>query len=79
MRAEGAEKRVWWYIDGKYVGTSLPNETFFSAMPDGEHVVGAMDSEGRSASVKVSSVTPGKKKKYNGQENQYKLNDETIN
>ena len=60
MRAEGAIGRVWWYLDGKYIGTSLPNETFFHHVPDGDHVIGAADREGRSASTGVRVVTPGK-------------------
>ena len=62
MRAEGAVGRVWWYLDGTYIGSALPNETFFHRVPDGRHVVGAIDEEGRSASTNVSVVTPGKKR-----------------
>ena len=60
MKAEGAKKRVWWYLDGKYIGTSLPDSTFFHDVPDGEHVISAADSEGRSAVVNVKIFTPGK-------------------
>lgn len=63
MRAEGAEGRVWWYIDGKYAGTAGAEETFFHKLPDGEHVVGVTDTAGRSVSVKVSAITPGKRRK----------------
>ena len=63
MRAEGAVGRVWWYLDGTYIGSALPNETFFHRVPDGRHVVGAVDEEGRSAYTNVSVVTPGKKRK----------------
>ena len=63
MRAEGAVGRIWWYLNGRYIGTSLPNETFFHHVPDGHHVIGAVDEEGRSASTRVSVVTPGKKRK----------------
>ena len=62
MRAEGALGRVWWYLDGTYIGTSLPNETFFHRVPDGRHAVGAVDAEGRSALTNVTVVTPGKKR-----------------
>ena len=62
MKAEGAVERVWWYLDGKYIGTSLPHETFFHHVPDGEHVVGATDRTGRSASTGVRVVTPGKRR-----------------
>ena len=62
MRAEGAVGRVWWYLDGIYIGSALPNETFFHRVPDGRHVVGAVDEEGRSAFTNVSVVTPGRKR-----------------
>ena len=62
MRAEGAVERVWWYLDGKYIGTAAAGETFFHGMPDGAHVVGAVDEAGRSASVRVSARTPGKRR-----------------
>ncbi|MBR0205087.1 MAG: hypothetical protein IJQ56_12070, partial [Synergistaceae bacterium] len=50
----------FWYIDGKYLGTSLPDNTFFHDMPDGSHVVSAADDTGRSVSVNVKVLTPGK-------------------
>ena len=64
MKAEGAEGRVWWYLDGKYIGTSLPEATFFHDVPDGEHVISAADEEGRSSKVSVKVFTPGKNKPY---------------
>ena len=60
MKTEGAKKRVWWYLDGKYIGTSLPDSTFFHDVPDGEHIISAADSDGRSAVVNVKVFTPGK-------------------
>ena len=62
MRAEGAIGRVWWYLNGTYIGSSRPNETFFHSVPDGRHTIGAVDEEGRRASAKVSVVTPGKRR-----------------
>ena len=62
MRTEGAIGRVWWYLDGTYIGSSLPNETFFHRVPDGHHTLGAVDEEGRSALTNVSVVTPGRKR-----------------
>ena len=61
MKTEGAVKRVWWYLDGKYIGTSLPDTTFFHDVPDGEHIISAADSDGRSAVVNVKVFTPGKR------------------
>ncbi len=61
MKSEGAEGHVFWYMDGKYLGTSLPDNTFFHDMPDGSHVVSAADDMGRSVSVSVKVLTPGRK------------------
>ena len=64
LKAEGAAERVWWYLNGRYIGTSLPTETFFYPVPDGTHVIGATDSAGgRSASITVHVITPGKSEK----------------
>ena len=60
MKTEGAVNRVWWYVDGEYVGNSLPGNTFFYSMPDGEHLVSAADSNGKTASVNVKVFTPGR-------------------
>ncbi|MCR5347786.1 MAG: penicillin-binding protein 1C [Fretibacterium sp.] len=60
MRAEGAAEQVWWYLDGRYIGTSLPNETFFHPVSDGTHIIGATDKEGRSTSTTVRVATPGR-------------------
>ncbi|MBQ9565440.1 MAG: penicillin-binding protein 1C, partial [Synergistaceae bacterium] len=62
MRAEGAEGRVWWYLDGRYLGMAEPGETFFHALPDGEHSLSVADEAGRSASVRVKVRTPGKRR-----------------
>ena len=61
MKTEGAINRVWWYLDGKYIGTSLPDNTFFHDIPDGEHVVSVADEQGRSAVVNVKVFTPGRR------------------
>ena len=61
MKTEGAVNQVWWYLDGKYIGTSKPDKTFFHDVPDGEHVISVADDEGRSTFVNVKVFTPGKK------------------
>ncbi|MBQ7543781.1 MAG: penicillin-binding protein 1C [Synergistaceae bacterium] len=63
MKTEGASGSVWWYLDGKYIGTSRAESTFFHDIPDGEHVVSAVDEAGRSAKVDVKVFTPGRRKK----------------
>lgn len=65
MKAEGAVNRIWWYLDGEYIGTSTPDATFFHDVPDGEHVISATDDEGRSSSVSVKVYTPGKRESNN--------------
>ena len=61
MKSEGAADRVWWYLDGNYIGSSLPDKTFFHAVPDGEHVISAVDGEGRTSFVNIKVFTPGKR------------------
>lgn len=63
MKTEGAEGRVWWYLDGEYIGTSRGENTFFHDVPDGEHTVSVADESGHSAAVKVKVFTPGKRKR----------------
>ena len=60
MKVEGASNRVWWYLDGKYIGTAKADSTFFHDVPDGEHVISVADENGRSSSTKVKVFTPGK-------------------
>ncbi|MBR1439076.1 MAG: penicillin-binding protein 1C, partial [Synergistaceae bacterium] len=61
FKAEGSKGRIWWYLDGRYIGASRIGETLFREIPDGEHVVSVADSEGRSSAVNVKVFTPGKK------------------
>ena len=62
MKAEGAKGQVWWYLDGEYIGASRAESTFFHDVPDGGHVVSAVDEAGRSAAVEVKVFTPGRRK-----------------
>ena len=62
MKTEGGEGRVWWYVDGEYIGEGSAEATFFHDVPDGEHVVSAVDEAGRSARVVVKVFTPGRKR-----------------
>ncbi|MBQ7154588.1 MAG: penicillin-binding protein 1C [Synergistaceae bacterium] len=61
MKTEGARGRIWWYLDGEYIGTSRAESTFFHDVPDGEHVISAADEAGRSAVVNVKVFTPGRR------------------
>ncbi|MDR1979266.1 MAG: penicillin-binding protein 1C [Synergistaceae bacterium] len=61
LRVEGALGKVWWYLNGQYIGNSPPNETFFYSFPDGLHLISASDAEGRTAATSLTVVSPGKK------------------
>lgn len=61
MKAEGVKGRVWWYLDGEYIGVSDGESTFFHAVPDGEHIISAADEAGRSSAVSVRVFTPGRR------------------
>ena len=60
LKTEGAVERVWWWLDGNFIGSSLPDKNFFYNIPDGEHVVSAVDTTGRSVKVDVKVFTPGR-------------------
>ena len=62
LRAEGAVGRVWWYMNGEYIGTAAPGETFFHAFPqaDGRHTISVVDEDGRTAVTHVNVVFPGR-------------------
>ena len=61
LKSEGGVRRVWWYIDGEFAGSSSPDNTFFCSLQDGEHLVSAVDSAGKTASVNVKVFTPGRR------------------
>jgi penicillin-binding protein 1C len=63
LRTEGALEKVWWYLNGRFIGSSPPNETFFYAFPDGPHFLSVSDGEGRIATTRFSVVSPGKRQK----------------
>jgi penicillin-binding protein 1C len=60
LRAEGARGGVWWYLDGRYIGTSPPADIFFYSFPDGRHLVSVSDAEGRTAATRFLVISPGK-------------------
>ena len=61
MKAEGSKGKLWWYLDGVYIGSSMADAAFFHDIPDGEHVISAADEDGRTAKVNVKVFTPGKR------------------
>jgi penicillin-binding protein 1C len=58
LRAEGARGKIWWYLNGQYIGNSPPTETFFYPFPRGRHLVSATDAEGRTAVTRLTVVLP---------------------
>ena len=60
LKAEGTPGAIFWYVDGKYAGKTMGGQTLFHEIPDGEHFVSAADENGRSCTVKVKILTPGK-------------------
>lgn len=61
MKTEGASGKIWWYLDGEYIGASNSEHTFFHDVPDGEHIISATDEKGHSAMVHVKVFTPGRR------------------
>ncbi|MDR1622132.1 MAG: penicillin-binding protein 1C [Synergistaceae bacterium] len=59
LRVEGAVGKVWWYLNGHYIGNSPPDETFFYSFSDGRHKVSVSDNEGRTTATHLTVVSPG--------------------
>jgi penicillin-binding protein 1C len=68
LRVEGALDKVWWYLNGRYIGTSFPGETFFYEFPDGSHRLSAADGKGRTAATRLTVVSPGGRNQRKGQD-----------
>jgi len=49
-------------MNGEYIGTAAPGETFFHAFPhaDGRHTISVVDEDGRTAVTHVNVVFPGR-------------------
>jgi penicillin-binding protein 1C len=61
LRVEGGTGKIWWYMDGRYIGFSQTGEAFYHNFPDGRHFVSAADEEGRAATTQFAVVSPGKR------------------
>ncbi|GHV35466.1 hypothetical protein FACS1894187_08220 [Synergistales bacterium] len=64
LRSEGARNvsgRVWWYADGRFIGSSESSDTFFYAFPDGHHELSVSDGID-TAKTNFNVVSPGKRK-----------------
>ena len=61
LKSEGSSGQIFWYLNGEYIGTSAGNKNFFYNIPDGQHVISAADTEGRTASVNIKVFTPGRR------------------
>lgn len=60
FKAEASRGNVHWYVDGEYVGMSMPGMTCFHDIADGEHTVSGIDDDGHTDAVRVKVFTPGK-------------------
>ena len=57
FRAEGGYERLYWFVDGLFVGEGSPVLPLFYALSPGRHDVSVMDALGRTATTKVDVVT----------------------
>ena len=57
FRAEGGHERLYWFVDGVFVGESSPAAPLFYALSSGRHDVSVMDALGRTAATKVDVAT----------------------
>jgi penicillin-binding protein 1C len=57
FRAEGGYDRLFWFVDGVFVGESSPVLPLFYALSPGQHNVSVMDTLGRTSTTKVDVVT----------------------
>lgn len=53
LSAEGARGRLWWYVDGVFLGDSAPSDPLFWRISSGKHRIGVLDDSGRSHWVNV--------------------------
>jgi penicillin-binding protein 1C len=57
FRAEGGHDRLYWFVDGVFVGESSPVLPIFCELQAGQHNISVMDAYGRTAATKVDVVT----------------------
>lgn len=56
LKAEGGKDKVFWFLNGEYVGESAPEAPLFVSVPPGPHTVLACDASGRSDTVTLTVV-----------------------
>ncbi len=59
LLTEGSRGRLWWYVDGKYIGSCAPSIPLFWSLSKGSHRIGVTDDSGRCHSVEVSVASWG--------------------
>ncbi len=57
LRVEGGKGEVFWFIDGEYVGKSLPGEPLFVSVTPGTHTILASDTAGQSDTMTFTLET----------------------
>lgn len=53
LLTEGSRGRLWWYVDGIFLGSCNPTTPLFWGLSKGSHSIGVLDESGRSNSVEV--------------------------
>lgn len=56
LKVEGGKEKVFWFINGEYVGESAPEAPLFVSLPPGTYTVSACDASGESATVTLTVV-----------------------
>jgi len=49
-------EKIFWFVNGKYEGSSTPNASFIWTASGGEHTVNAVDDSGRATSKKINVI-----------------------
>nr|WP_321501697.1 penicillin-binding protein 1C [uncultured Dethiosulfovibrio sp.] len=62
LSVEGARGKVWWYVEGRFIGESEPSKPLFWTLSSGKHRIGALDRSGRSHWVRISASSWGSSK-----------------
>lgn len=56
LKVEGGKGKIFWFLNGEYVGESSPETPLFVSIPQGTHTVLACDASGQSDTVTLTVV-----------------------
>lgn len=57
LKAEGGKGKIFWFVDGEYLGESPPEVPLFVSLPPGAHTILACDASGQSDTVTFTLET----------------------